>query len=116
MEEEPAYYLSELGSPRDQLISIMHWLRGGNWPWVPASKIKDEKAQIFELITGNTFGRPCYPRCFGCYYDLAMQFSSDVLYVTHFESLVGLEGGGIKRASNQRNWQYHSLPGCLLIS
>lgn len=80
--------------PRDQLISVMNWLKGGQWSWIPASKITNTDALIQELITGAKYGWRCFDGCFARYYNVAHAVSPNFLFTTRFESLVGPNGGG----------------------
>lgn len=80
--------------PRDQLISVMNWLREGQWPWIRASKIQRIDEQIHELITGARFGWRCFDGCFGRYYNVAKTVSPQRIFTTRFESLVGPHGKG----------------------
>lgn len=84
--------------PRDQLISVMKWLREGQWPWLQVSKIPQIDEQIHELITGARFGWRCFNGCFGRYYNVAKTVVPNRIFTTRFESLVGPHGGGSTEA------------------
>jgi hypothetical protein len=84
--------------PRDQLISIMNWMREGEWSWLGASKLKETNHIIEELITGSKYGFKAYEHAFVRYETTVEDLSSSVLYFTRFENLVGDQGGGTKNA------------------
>jgi Sulfotransferase domain len=80
--------------PRDQLISMMYWMQKGYWDQFQVAFIKDKTDQIEELITGNQFGWKCYEGCIGSRLDMINQLDPAHVYITHYEILVGSEGGG----------------------
>ncbi len=82
--------------PRDQLISLQNWLREGQWPWIKATRIKDENAQLEEIITGKINGWRGFKSCFLNYEALLKKLPKEAVYKTRFEKLVGPQGQGSK--------------------
>jgi Sulfotransferase domain len=80
--------------PRDQLISIMNWLKEGQWPGTKAAQITDHDKQITELITGKKYGFRSFDSYFLKYEKCLVNIPSNNVYYAHFESLVGPLGGG----------------------
>lgn len=80
--------------PRDQLISVQNWLREGQWKWIPTSKIRDRKSQLYDLITGSKKGWKCVDSCFLPYYNAVNRIKGNRIYFARFENLVGTSGGG----------------------
>lgn len=82
-----------LRDPRDQLISMMHFMRNGNWTWLKVSQIADQNEQIDELITGSRYGFKCYDSCIKGRLASVNHLSSKIVCITRFEKLVGPKGG-----------------------
>lgn len=80
--------------PRDQLISMMYWMKKGYWNEFQASKISDVKEQIEELITGEHYGWRCYEGCIGYRLEIIKALDSEAVHQTSFEALVGSRGNG----------------------
>lgn len=83
-----------LRDPRDQLISMMYWMKKGYWNEFTVSKIDDRNEQIDELITGSIYGWQCYEGCIGIRMKRLEGLLADSVYITRFESLVGIKGRG----------------------
>jgi hypothetical protein len=84
--------------PRDQLISVMQWLREGQWPWLQATGIIDLNEQIEELITGRKYGWRTFEDCFLSFESAINDLYPSVVYYAYFENLVGPQGGGTEEA------------------
>lgn len=87
--------------PRDQLISMMYWMKKGYWNQFTVSKIKDIDAQIDELITGEIYGWRCYEGCIGIRLACVEKLPKESVYITRFESLVGTKGRGLQDVQNR---------------
>lgn len=83
-----------LRDPRDQLISMMNWMREGQWNWLKVARIRDQNKQIDELITGSRYGWKCVEDCILERASVVHKLSPDTIYYVYFENLVGVEGGG----------------------
>lgn len=80
--------------PRDQLISAIHWLKEGQWYWLPISKISNPHDQITEAITGEIYGWQSVESCFLSFEKILSGLPSKSIYKVHFEKLVGTHGKG----------------------
>lgn len=80
--------------PRDQLISVMHWLKKGQWRWLPIARIEEEEELITELITGSTTRWRSVEKCYLQFESILEEISQEKIYFAHFEKLVGAQGGG----------------------
>ena len=81
--------------PRDQLISMLNWIREGERPENPVTHIEDINEQIEELITGKKTGWKCVEVIFlDCERELA-NLPSESVYFLHYEDLVGPKAVGI---------------------
>lgn len=78
--------------PRDQLISLMYWLK--YLPEYPPSKIQDTNNIIHELITGNLYGMPAYETYYNKTFVQLKDFPLEKMLMIKFEDLVGSKGGG----------------------
>ncbi|MBA3815279.1 MAG: sulfotransferase domain-containing protein [Parachlamydiaceae bacterium] len=90
-----------LRDPRDQLISMMYWMKKGYWNEFTVSKIDDRSEQIDEMITGNIFGWSCYEGCIGVRMELLKSLPAESVYITRFETLVGPKGRGDQYLQNE---------------
>lgn len=84
-----------LRDPRDQLISMMYWMKKGYWNEFTVSKISDINEQIEELITGERLGWRCYEDCIGYRLAMVQALKPEDVFITSFERLVGPKGGGL---------------------
>jgi len=80
--------------PRDQLISVVNWVREGEWPWLAIAKMKNMDAQIQEAISGIQTGWKCFESCFLVYEKNIRDLPSESVLYVHYENLVGPQGGG----------------------
>ncbi|NGX57536.1 MAG: hypothetical protein K940chlam3_00428 [Chlamydiae bacterium] len=78
--------------PRDQLVSLMYYNQQGYWPQLPISQLSQSE-QIEELITGNCYGYQAYEDCFSNRLGW-IDLGPEITYVTTFEKLIGIHGGG----------------------
>lgn len=86
-------FLSISRDPRDQLISLLHWIpkmKNHDYKKLP---LKDTDATIRELITGETTGLPAFEHILKPILEKADKYKDYVCQVT-FEDLVGPNGGG----------------------
>lgn len=90
-----------LRDPRDQLISMMYWMKKGYWNEFTVSKIVDRNEQIDELITGSIYNWRCYEGCVGIRLARLKGLPADSVYITRFESLVGIKGKGQQDLQNK---------------
>jgi len=84
-----------LRDPRDQLISRINWCLEGKWPPIPIGNLSKEE-QINAFICGDKFGFQAFEQAFDSVFKwfLIESLSPSLLYVAHFENLVGPRGGG----------------------
>lgn len=104
-----------LRDPRDQLISMMYWMKKGYWNQFTVSKIVDRNEQIEELITGALYGWQCYEGCIGNRLALLKNLPSDSIYITRFELLVGVKGKGRQDLQNKEIDQIGKFLGIDLL-
>ena len=97
-----------LRDPRDQLVSMLHWFKVGQWNWLAAAHVQDQNAQITELITGGQFGWRCYEGCIGGRLARLKHLDKSKVMITYFENLVGKEGG---RSSKKQRQELKKLAG-----
>lgn len=87
-----------LRDPRDQLISLVHHFKNGQWSWLKVSQMTDPNEQIEELITGSRYKYKAYERSIGGRFAKVEKLSTKIMYVTKFESVVGPQGLGTEEA------------------
>ncbi len=80
--------------PRDQLISVLNWIREGEWPWLAISKYKNFSTQLHEAISGVRTGWRCYNSCFLKYENAIKELPKESVLYVRYENLVGPNGGG----------------------
>lgn len=90
-----------LRDPRDQLISMMHFMRGGQWTRFEVAHISNYIEQIEELITGEQFGFRSYDRCIQNRLARVMTIPKKSVYFARFENYVGEKGGSTKETQLQ---------------
>jgi Sulfotransferase domain len=87
--------------PRDQLVSVVNWLREGQWGWMPVSKMTNIDQQIEELIYGNLYGQRCVDIYYLSYERRVKRIPSKSIFTIRFENLVGEEGGGSREKQQE---------------
>lgn len=80
--------------PRDQLVSVMNWLKEGQWFWLPIAGMANPHDQITEAITGAQYGWQSVESCFLNYEEALSGLPQASIYKVHFEKLVGAQGKG----------------------
>ena len=84
-----------LRDPRDQLISLLDFIKEGFLPW-PGGVFESDKfdENVDELITGERFGQPSFTFIKGLLDALFPVVIKNNCYFTTFEKLVGSNGQG----------------------
>lgn len=82
-----------LRDPRDQLVSMYHWILSGHHPYTPLDQLPAQEDQIMELITGEHFDFAAVDSSIVCRKDWMNQ-PSGFVYTARFEKLIGEKGGG----------------------
>lgn len=80
--------------PRDQLISVSHWLREGQWSWLKVSTITNFQDQVTELISGAQHGWRCVDSNYLKFEKTLDGLPPGSVLKARFEKLVGPYGGG----------------------
>ncbi|MDP1836169.1 MAG: sulfotransferase domain-containing protein [Chlamydiales bacterium] len=96
LEEVDAKVIFLMRDPRDQIVSLMYWVKEKNWPGGPDPLIRatqhySQDELLYELITGENFGVSYTKTLIGCRLPWMDQ---PFVYTTYFEKLVGEKGGG----------------------
>jgi Sulfotransferase domain len=88
-----------LRDPRDQLISLLFFVRDKKWLGLPGVNIYTEfgslsfDEQLIELITGEKYGISAPNLMFSTRYGFLIE-DPETVFIAHFENLVGELGGG----------------------
>jgi hypothetical protein len=80
--------------PRDILMSALHYIRAGCWGNPPVTQLSDINEQIEDMITGWYTGWRYLDWGFLSFERGVLPIPHDLLFVSHFEDLVGAKGGG----------------------